>query len=278
MRSNKRAVTLAALMSVLFVGSVNAGAVLDKILDKKVMTVATSAVWPPQGFINDKNEIDGFDIDVSKEIAKRLGVEVKFVTPDWDVITAGKWNGRWDMSVGSMTATNSRARILDFPATYYYTPYVFAVYKTSPLTKHTELNGKNIGVEGGTTSEDYLNQSLAIEATDIPKINYDVKAGKLRTYSGSLGPLDDLRLGDGVRLDGILTQKSTLEAAIKKNYPLKAVDDQIAFYEPLAIAIDKGDPELKAKLGELVNAMHKDGTLTKLSNKWYGVDYSIVMK
>lgn len=277
MLSQKRAITLAAALSLLFVGAAaNAGAVLDKIQSSKEMTVATSATWPPQGFINDKNEIDGFDIDVSKEIAKRLGVKVKFVTPDWDVITAGKWNGRWDMSVGSMTATTSRARILDFPATYYYVPYVFAVHKDSTLTDHKALNGKTIGVEGGTTSEDYLNQQLAIEAKDLPPVTYDVKAGQMKTYAGSLGPLDDLRLGNGVRLDAILTQRSTLEAAIKKNYPLRAIESTAVFYEPLAIATDKGDPELTTKLGEIVGQMHKDGTLTKLSNKWYGVDYSVV--
>lgn len=276
MLSQKRAINLAAALSLLFVGTANAGAVLDKIQSSKQMTVATSATWPPQGFINDKNEIDGFDIDVSKEIAKRLGVTVKFVTPDWDVITAGKWNGRWDMSVGSMTATRSRARILDFPATYYYVPYVFAVHNDSKLTERKALNGKTIGVEGGTTSEDYLNQQLAIEATDMPPVSYDVKAGKMKTYAGSLAPLDDLRLGNGVRLDAILTQRSTLEAAIKKNYPLRAVDGTAVFYEPLAIATDKGDPELKAKLAEIIGQMHKDGTLTQLSTKWYGVDYSIV--
>ncbi|CAH0199710.1 transporter substrate-binding domain-containing protein [Pseudomonas brassicacearum] len=276
MLSQKRAINLAAALSLLFVGTANAGAVLDKIQSSKQMTVATSATWPPQGFINDKNEIDGFDIDVSKEIAKRLGVTVKFVTPDWDVITAGKWNGRWDMSVGSMTATRSRARILDFPATYYYVPYVFAVHNDSKLTERKALNGKTIGVEGGTTSEDYLNQQLAIEATDMPPVSYDVKAGKMKTYAGSLAPLDDLRLGNGVRLDAILTQRSTLEAAIKKNYPLRAVDGTAVFYEPLAIATDKGDPELKAKLAEIIGQMHKDGTLTQLSTKWYGVDYSVV--
>ena len=110
----------------------------------------------------------------------------------------------------------------------------------------------------------------------MPPVAYDVQTKKMKTYAGSLGPLDDLRLGDGVRLDGILTQRSTLEAAIKKNYPLRAVDNGVVFYEPLAIATDKGDAELKAKLGEIIGAMHKDGTLTKLSTKWYGVDYSTV--
>ena len=74
MLSKKSAITLAATLSLLFVGAANAGAVLDKIQSSKTLTVATSATWPPQGFINDKNEIDGFDIDVSKEIAKRLGI------------------------------------------------------------------------------------------------------------------------------------------------------------------------------------------------------------
>ncbi|WP_224788190.1 transporter substrate-binding domain-containing protein [Pseudomonas fluorescens] len=105
-------------------------------------------------------------------------------------------------------------------------------------------------------------------------VDFPAWATPLRT--SSTGPLDDLRLADGVRLDAILTQQSTLEAAVKKNYPLKAVDGSVVFYEPLAIAIDKGDPELKASLGEVIGAMHKDGTLTKLSNKWYGVDYSTV--
>ncbi|MCK1790643.1 transporter substrate-binding domain-containing protein [Pseudomonas violetae] len=273
---SKRVLTLAAAMSLLFVGAANAGAVLDKIQSSKTMTVATSATWPPQGFINDKNEIDGFDIDVSKEIAKRLGVEVKFITPDWDVITAGRWNGRWDMSVGSMTATKSRARILDFPGTYYYVPYVFAVHDKSTVTDHKALNGKTIGVEGGTTSEDFLNQALAIETTDVPPVVYDVKTEKMKTYAGSVGPLDDLRLGDGARLDAILTQRSTLDAAVKKGYPLRAVDNAVAFYEPLAVATDKGDPELQAKLGTIIDEMHKDGTLSKLSTKWYGVDYSTV--
>jgi polar amino acid transport system substrate-binding protein len=274
MLSKKHALTLAASLSLLFVGVANAGAVLDKIQSSKTLTVATSATWPPQGFINDKNEIDGFDIDVSKEIAKRLGVEAKFITPDWDVITAGKWNGRWDVSVGSMTATKSRARILDFPGTYYYVPYVFAVHNKSTVSDHKALNGKTIGVEGGTTSEDYFSQALAIETTDVPPVVYDVKTEKMKTYAGSVGPLDDLRLGDGTRLDAILTQRSTLDAAVKKGYPLRAVDNTVVFFEPLAIATDKGDPELKAKLGEIIGEMHKDGTLTKLSDKWYGVDYS----
>lgn len=65
--------------------------------------MATDANWAPQSFLNDNNEMDGFDVDVAREIAKRMGVDIEFVTPDWSIITAGNWAGRWDISVGSMT-------------------------------------------------------------------------------------------------------------------------------------------------------------------------------
>jgi polar amino acid transport system substrate-binding protein len=63
----------------------------------------------------------------------------------------------------------------------------------------------------------------------------------------------------------------TLNEAIKNGYPLRILGDP-AFYEPLAVATDKGDPEFDAKIAEVVKAMHEDGTLSKLSQKWYGVD------
>ena len=71
-------------------------------------------------------EMIGFDIDVAKEIADRMGVEVCFVTPDWDILTAGNWADRWDLSVGSMTVTKTRKEVLDFATPYYYAPAQFA--------------------------------------------------------------------------------------------------------------------------------------------------------
>ena len=117
-------VLLAGLLSV---NTAYAGDVLDKIMSTNTIKIATDANWPPQSFINDQNEMDGFDVDVAREIAKRLGAEVEFITPNWDVITAGNWHGRWDMHVGSMTPTKQRAEILSFPAVYYYTPAAVAV-------------------------------------------------------------------------------------------------------------------------------------------------------
>ncbi|MBL8050551.1 MAG: transporter substrate-binding domain-containing protein, partial [Anaerolineales bacterium] len=72
-------------------------------------------------------EIQGFDVDVALAVAEALGVEACFVTPDWDLITAGSWADKWDVSIGSMTVTTARQQALDFSVPYYYTPAVVAV-------------------------------------------------------------------------------------------------------------------------------------------------------
>lgn len=254
--------------------SVLAGEDLDRVLAKKELVVATSGSWPPQAFLNDKNEMDGFDIDVAKEVGKRLNVKVSFVTPDWSVITSGKWYGRWDMSVGSMTPTKARAKVLNFPAIYYYSPYVFAVHTDSALEKRADLNGKVIGLEAATTSESYINRNLVIDAQDVPPFVYDVTPGKVKSYASSIAPLDDLRLGDGVRLHAILGAQQSIEAAIKNGYPIKILNDSPAYYEPLAIAIAIDDSEFSQRISEIIKELQSDGTLQSLSLKWYGVDYS----
>lgn len=252
-----------------------AGETLDRVMDTGTLTMSSDAAYPPQSFLNENNEMDGFDVDVGREIAKRMGVELEIITPAWEVITAGNWQGRWDVSVGSMTPTTTRAEVLDFPAVYYYTPASFAVHEDSGASSLDDLNGKTIGVCGGCTYEAYLNKDLVIDAGGAPDFTYDVEAGELRSYETDTNAFDDLRLGDGARLDAVLSAQPTIEEAIKNGYPFKLVGDPV-FYEPLAVATDKGDPEFDAKIAEIVEAMRADGTLTALSEKWYGVDYTTV--
>ena len=252
-------------------GDAAAGEVLDRVMKTKTLTMSSDPAYPPQSFLNDKNEFEGFDIDVGREIATRLGAELKIVTPAWEVITAGNWGSRWDISVGSMTPTSQRARVLDFPAIYYFTPASFAVHKDSKAQSLADLNGKVIGVCGGCTYEAYLRKDLKIDAEGVPPFDFKVEAKEIRTYETDTNALDDLKLGDGKRLDAVMSALPTLNEAIKHGYPLRVLGEP-AYYEPLAVAIGKGDPEFNAKVAEIVKAMHEDGTLTKLSQKWYGVD------
>lgn len=248
-----------------------AGEVLDRVTSNGVLVMSTDAEYPPQSYLNADGEFEGFDIDVGREIAERLGVEIEFVTPGWETITTGQWNGRWDLSVGSMTPTEARAKVLDFPGVYYYTPAALVVHAdNTEITKATDATGKRIGVGTATTYENYLNQSLQIYGVGHP-VPYVIEDAEIQTYETDVLALDELRLGDGVRLDAAMTALPTILAAIDRGYPIKVAGEPL-FREPLSLAIEKGDPEWNARLAEIVEAMHEDGTLSELSTNWYGTD------
>ncbi|WP_343563816.1 transporter substrate-binding domain-containing protein [Kiloniella sp. b19] len=265
---------LAVAVSTAFSGAATAGETLDRITDDGVLRVATDANWAPQSFLNDNNEMDGFDVDVAREIGKRLGVEVEFVTPAWDIITAGNWRGRWDLSVGSMTPTSTRAEVLDFPAVYYYTPAAVAIHKDSDAKSFDDLTGKRIGATTASVFELYLQKDLQIDAQGVPAFEYQVD-GKINSYKDSTAALDDLRLGNGVRLDAMVGSLPAILAARKSGYPIEILGAPV-FYEPLALAIDKGDAELNEKLAGIVADMRDEGVLKALSEKWYGIDYTSI--
>lgn len=249
-----------------------AGETLDRVMQNHKIVMSTDPEYPPQSSLNANNEFEGFDIDVGREIAKRMGVDIEFVTPGWDVITAGNWGGRWDMSVGSMTPTKARAEVLDFPAIYYYTPAALAVHESNDsITGPADASGKAIGVGVATTYENYLKHDLEIDAEGAPPFEYMIDNPDIHTYDTDTLALDDLRLGDGVRLDAAITALPTILAAQKAGYPIKVIGDPV-FLEPLSVATDKGDAEFDAKIAEIVQAMHDDGTLKQLSEKWYGAD------
>ena len=258
---NAVAVLSIALFSISM--SAKAGDVYDYIkLDNEII-VATDANWAPFSYIDDDGVMQGFDVDVAREIAKRMGVEVRFITPAWDVITAGNWNTRWDLSVGSMTPTASRSEVLNFPATYYYTPAAFAVHEDSTLTV-PQLSGKTICTTAASTWEMYLQGDL--DMLNAPAFTYDVTPGTITSLVDGAACLDDVRLGAGVRNDGMIDSLPMILAAIDAGYPIKLVGDP-AFYEPLSLATDKGndDPELDAELARIITAMKDDYTLSLLS-------------
>ena len=248
--------------------TVQAGAVYDYIKTNNELMIATDANWAPYSYINDAGEMEGFDVDVGREIAKRMGVEARFITPSWDIITSGNWNMRWDVSVGSMTPTETRSEVLNFPAVYYYTPAGFAVHTDSPVTTLAGLNGKNICTTAASTWEMYLEGSL--DMIDAPAFKYKVTPGTITSLADGHTCLDDTRLGAGVRNDGIIDSIPMLQGAIEDGYPIRLLGDP-AFFEPLSVATDKGndDPELDAEIVRIIAAMKKDYTLTMMSMKWF---------
>ena len=270
-----------AMISVVFLffaGNAIAGkSALEEIYAAKTIVVSTDANYAPQSFLNDKGELEGFDVSVAKEVAKRLDVKVKFITPDWDLITAGKWGKRWDISIGSMTPTKERKNALLFTLPYYSSPAQFAIHKDNTDIKTlADLAGKRIGIAGETTNERYLQRDLSIE--DVKIVYQDWKPGKLQTYPTDANHIEDLSLGDGLRLDAIFSSKQTIAEAIRsgcgKGCPMKMIGEP-PYYEPLSFALDKSranSQTLVDKLNEVIKSMNEDGTLVKLSEKFYNTN------
>jgi polar amino acid transport system substrate-binding protein len=257
--------------------SFGASDALDEILAEGVIKVSTDPNYAPQSFIADNGKLDGFDVNVAQEVAKRLGVKIEFVTPEWDMITSGKWGKRWDLSVGSMTPTAERKKVLMFTKAYYYTPAQFAVNaKNTDIKSLEDLEGKIIGTCSECTYDRWLNKDLVLLDQEVKYADWT--PGKIVTYKTDADAIQDLALGDGVRLHAVLSAKATLFEAINSGCgggcPLKMIGDPV-FYDSLSFAIDKSrSPSEKylAKLEEILAAMHADGALSKLSMKWYGVD------
>jgi polar amino acid transport system substrate-binding protein len=255
----------------------SAGDMLAKICESGTLRVATDPQYPPASSLDEATgEWEGFDVDTAEELAARLGVEVEWATPGWDVITAGRWNDRWDVSVGSMTITPERAEVLDFTDPYYYTPAQLAVNaENTDITSPADLTGKKVGVGIATTYESYLEGTL--EIPDYP-IDFQVNGADIVTYKTDRLAIDDLALGDCARLCAAFSAVPILQGAIDAGKPIKLMGEPI-YNEPLAVAVDRSAPEddasLVAALNDLITQMHADGTLTASSMKWYGVDYSV---
>jgi polar amino acid transport system substrate-binding protein len=118
-----------------------AGEVLDLIRSTGVIRAPAPDIWPPQAIKNDKGEFDGFDVAVTREIAQRMGVRLEYVySPNgsiitWDEQTSGKWQGKYDIVVGSMTPTAKRAEHLAFPANYYDGIGILAIHRDNTTIK-----------------------------------------------------------------------------------------------------------------------------------------------
>lgn len=270
-------------------GSAAPADLLSEVQARGKLIVSTDPAYPPQselvadaappadtkcsGDEKPANQFTGFDIDTAAEIAKRLGVEVCFVTPDWTLITAGGWAGRWDLSIGSMTITPERMEKLYFTQPYYTTPAAFFIHQdNTTFTQPADLSGKKVGGCSGCTYEAYIDGSLSIPGETI---DFVVTDAEFAGYDTDVPALEDLALGDGVRLDAVLTALPTGQGYIADGGPLKQLGDPV-YFEYLAGAIDKASAidtqSFQDAVNKAIQEMHADGTLKTLSEQYYGTD------
>jgi polar amino acid transport system substrate-binding protein len=228
---------------------------LAKVKDNKAMTFAMSGNYPPFNFVNDKGELDGFDVEIGKEISKRIGVDGKPIATAWDGIIAGLLANRYEAIIGSMAITEERLKAIDFSETYYRDGAQLFVKKGGDTSGIDAMKGKKIGVTLGTTFEKWVREN----APDV----------EVRTYKGV--PQMMLELGTG-RLDGFITGRLIGLMAIKDKGAPVALSGELLYTEQVAIALRQKNPELKAAINKAIADMKSDGTYEAISTKYFGSD------
>ena len=146
-------------------------------------------------------------------------------TPAWEIITAGKWQGRWDICVCSMTPTAERAEVLDFVLEYYAQPATIVVNADdNRIASGKDLTGMKVGAQAGTSYERYLQKDLTIEAPNAQPIEYPFGELTVVPYDSEVTAFQDLALGAGKRIDAIVSgyltakRRSTPPAASSRRW------------------------------------------------------------
>ena len=244
---------------VVFVCSLIAGAVtaddLAMVKEKGEIKMAMSGQYPPFNFVDDKNQLTGFDVEIGQAVAKRIGIKAVPLSTAWDGIIAGLLANKYELICGSMAITEERLKSIDFSDPYYRSGAQLFVKKGAAIKSVADLTGKKVGVTLGTTYEKWVRENIS--------------GADVRTYKGVPDMILEVNYG---RIDGFITDKIVGALAIKeKGVPIALVGD-LLYEEKMGIALRQNNPDLKAAIIEALAAIKDDGTYTEISMKWLGID------
>ena len=222
---------------------------------EETISFAMSGGYPPFNYFDENNNLVGFDVDVGKEVAARLGRTYEPVTTAWDGIIEGLRAGHYDGILGSMAITEERSEVVDFSIPYYYSGAQLIVTKDSGIESPDDLEDAVIGVATGTTFEE--------DARSMEGVT------EVKLYEDDNQTLAELDAG---RIDGVITDRVVGLNAFKEAGYDFTLAGSVLRSEEMAVAFRQEDDELREQVNEALQAMHDDGTMTQISEKWFGED------
>ena len=235
---------------------------LDKIIERKTFILGLDDSFPPMGYRNEENEIVGFDIDVAKEVSKRLGVELKLQPISWVAKEQELNTSKIDCIWNGMSKNEEREEAMCLSDSYMKNRMVFVVKNSDNYNDINELKNKNVGVQSGSSAEEIL------ETAEIGK-----ELTEIIPYEDNITAFMDLETN---RVDAIFTDEVLANyfiASNNKNYKIlnESLED-----EEYVIGFRKQDVALCNKINEILKEMKQDGTLGAISERWFGKDVTII--
>ncbi len=241
--------------------------------DTSILRVGVEGVYYPWNFKNEKGNLDGFEIELAKEIAKESFKRVEFIVTPFDALIPGLLKGRYDVIISSVSATQERKKIVNFSDAYVATPMVFFAFSKGGkdfADLHTlkevknVLKGKILAVQGATLMHTFAKKYLG--------------EAKIKVYQNYNAVALDLRSG---RVDASLVELPFIVDLIKskKGYykfgPTINPEQFKGLGGSVAIAVRKGDVELLHEMNKILRKLKKRDYLKELSIKYFGVDLSV---
>ena len=234
---------------------------LQKVLDAKQLILGFDTAFPPMGFIDESGESVGFDIDMAREVCDRLGIELVVRGIDWDAKEDDLNDGRIDCIWNGLSITPDRAESMNLSEPYMKNELIFVVAGNSDVKEMQDLVGRKVGVQSGSTAQE------ALEASDLYA---DVLVVQSDTHQENVQKLIRGEV-DAVLIDSVAAYYSVFSSDAKY-YVLPESLGQ----EEYAVGFRKGDQALRDAVQKTISEMKADGTLGKISEKWFGSDITTV--
>lgn len=236
------------------------GNAADKKAAPKKIVIGLDDSFPPMGFKDEKNNIVGFDIDMAKEAAKRLGMQVEFKAIDWSSKEAELSSKRIDALWNGMNITEERKKNVLFSDPYMESKQLIFVLAGSPIKGAEDLAGKVVGAQQSSIGDETVEKDAKLKAS----------LKDFKKYPDCTSAFMDLKAG---RLDAVVTDEILGRYYMSKE-PGKyvAIDKALGEVGVYGVGFRKDDQALRDKVQAVLNEMKKDGTSTKISQQWFGAD------
>lgn len=229
-------------------------------MDKETLIIGFDDTFVPMGFKDNNGEIVGFDIDLAKEVSKRIGKQVTFQPIDWSMKESELNSGKIDLIWNGYSITKERKEKVNFTNPYLENRQVIITLVNSKINSKVDLKGMNVGAQNQSSAVDAINKEEELLKT--------FKDGKVYTFETNNEALMDL---EAKRIDAVVADEILARYYINKKGEgkFKILNDDFGD-ESYGVGIRKGDEELLEKLNEAFEDIKKDGTAKKVSEKWFG--------
>jgi His/Glu/Gln/Arg/opine family amino acid ABC transporter permease subunit len=235
-------------------GAADEPGALARIRAAGELRVAIDATYPPMEYLENGQPV-GFDVDLSREIARKLGVTARFIVMDWDGILAGLTSGRYDVIVSSMNITPARQQQVDF-VEYARMSQVFVTTRGLTVRTEQELAGRSVAVQTNTTSQRWV-QQLQQRGVAVKEIH---------PFPGATECFSAVKSGQAE----VVVIDEPVGRFFSQRDDTFVITGQALDPEPIGIAIQKQDADLTAAIARALEELRSSGELKRLSERWFG--------